>query len=59
MKRDLLAWGHGSMDDERVADDLARFTDGKIQIDLSSFRFERVGGNASPSEGGGKRKRKK
>jgi len=60
MKRDLLAWGHGSMDDERVADDLARFTDGKIQIDLQTFRFERVGGGAAPQEGGGgKRKRKK
>jgi hypothetical protein len=42
MKRDLVTWGHGSMDDEKVADDLARFTDGKIQIDLSSFRFERI-----------------
>lgn len=40
MKRDLAAWGHGSMDDEKVADDLARFTDGKIQLNLSSFRFE-------------------
>ena len=30
------------LDDEKVADDLARFTDGKIQIDLSSFRFERI-----------------
>jgi hypothetical protein len=59
MKRDLLAWGHGSMDDERVADDLARFTDGRIQIDLSSFRFERVSGNAPTQEGSGKRKRKK
>jgi hypothetical protein len=30
------------MDDEKVADDLARFTDGKIQIDLSSFRFDHI-----------------
>ena len=59
MKRDLLAWGHGSMDDERVADDLARFTDGRIQIDLSSFRFERMGSSQSPAEGSSKRKRKK
>jgi hypothetical protein len=44
MKRDLLTWGHGSMDDERIADDLARFTDGKIQVDLSSFRLERLPG---------------
>jgi hypothetical protein len=42
MKRDLLTWGHGSMDDEKVADDLARFTDGKIQLDLSSFRMNHV-----------------
>ena len=41
MKRDLATWGHGSIDDEKVADDLARFTDGKIQIDLNTFRFEK------------------
>ena len=40
-ERDAL-WGHGSMDDERVANDLARFTDGVIQLDLNSFRFEKV-----------------
>ncbi len=42
MKRDLANWSHGSMDNEKVADDLARFTDGKIQLDLSSFKFENV-----------------
>ena len=57
MKRDLLTWGHGSMDDERIADDLARFTDGKIQIDLSSFRLDRI--DAIPTEATGKRKKKK
>ena len=31
MKRDLVLWGHGSAEDERVADDLARYTNGKIQ----------------------------
>ncbi len=30
------------MDDEKVASDLARFTDGKIQLDLNTFRFDRV-----------------
>lgn len=40
MKRDLITWGHGSMDDDKVADDLARYTDGVIQIDLNTFRFE-------------------
>ena len=42
MKRDLSLFGHGSMDDERVASDLARFTDGVIQIDLDAFKFEKV-----------------
>ena len=58
MKRDLLTWGHGSMDDERIADDLARFTDGKIQIDLSTFRLDRVDAITNP-ETNGKRKKKK
>jgi hypothetical protein len=57
MKRDLLTWGHGSMDDERIADDLARFTDGKIQVDLSSFRLDRI--DAISAETTVRRKRKK
>ncbi len=56
MKRNLAAWGHGSMDDEKVADDLARFTDGKIQLDLSSFRFESM---ASTGNGRNNNKKKK
>lgn len=56
MKRDLAQWGHGSMDDERVASDLARFTNGKIQLDLSEFSFDEV---ASPdvSKRGGRKKK--
>ena len=42
MKRDLAQWGHGSIDNEKVADDLARFTDGVIQLDLRSFTFNRI-----------------
>ena len=30
----------GSIDNEKVADDLARFTDGIIQLDLNSFVFD-------------------
>ena len=44
MKRDLAQYGHGSMDDERIASDLARFTDGVIQLDISTFKFEKVSG---------------
>ena len=58
MKRDLMTWGHGSIDDEKVADDLARFTDGKIQLDLSTFHFDRVNAIV-PDSGNGKRKKRK
>ena len=42
MKRDLIQWGHGSSDDEKVASDLADYTDGKVQLDLDSFKFDRT-----------------
>ena len=51
MKRDLATWGHGSTDDERVADDLARFTDGVIQLDLNNFVFEKVSNNDKKQTG--------
>lgn len=42
MKRDLYMWSHGAGDDEKVVSDLARFTDGKIQLDLDTFKFDRI-----------------
>ena len=54
-KRNLMQWSHGSSDDEKIASDLARFTDGKIQLDLDKFKFN-VG---SMKEPGDKKKRKK
>ena len=57
MKRDLATWGHGSMDDEKVADDLARFTDGVIQLDLNNFVFDKV--TVVNNEGGKSKKKKK
>lgn len=39
MKRDLIQWGHGSSDDEKVASDMANYTAGKVQLDLDTFRF--------------------
>jgi hypothetical protein len=32
MKRDLANWSTDSMSDDKVADDMARYTDGKIQL---------------------------
>lgn len=42
MKRNLVTFGQGSLTDERVASDLERLTDGRIQLDFSSFEFEPV-----------------
>lgn len=58
MKRNLVLWGNGSMDDERIINDLSYFTDGKIQVDPSTFRtdsVEMIAGN----EGNRKSKKKK
>ena len=30
------------MDDEKVADDLAHYTDGVIQLDLNAFKFSKI-----------------
>ena len=42
MKRSLMQWGHGTSVDEKIASDLARFTDGKIQLDPDTFKFEKI-----------------
>lgn len=39
MKRDLSNWSTDSMSDEKVADDLALYTDGKVKLDPSSHRL--------------------
>lgn len=50
MKRDLTMWGHGSADDEKVVSDMAKYTDGKIQIDLNTFRFASVSNRQQNSQ---------
>lgn len=59
MKRDLVQWGHGSIDDEKVADDMARLTDGAVQLDLKSFHFERVVLDDAPATGKKNNKKRK
>ncbi len=59
MKRDLMQWGHGSCDDERVADDMARLTNGAIQLDLNTFRFEKPVPVAAPASLSKKNKKRK
>ncbi len=54
MKRNLMQWSHGSSEDEKVAADLAKFTDGKIQLDTNTFKFN-IGSMKEPTD----KKRKK
>jgi len=59
MKRDLDQWSHSlSNNEERVASDLANFTDGKIQLDLDNFRFERSMPQVMPLSKNGKKKKR-
>lgn len=39
MKRDLGNWNVDAMSDERVADDMARYTEGRVQLDPAEFKF--------------------
>ena len=42
MKRCLYQWSHGSAADEKVISDIARLTDGVIQLDPDRFTFEKI-----------------
>jgi len=60
MKQDLFIWNRDSMDNALVAQDIERYSNGALSLDLDNFAFETVG--ESPlqhSEGGKKRKKKK
>lgn len=58
MKRDLVQWGHGSIDDEKVADDMARMTNGAVQLDLDTFKFERIKTQNEPTPSKKSKKRR-
>lgn len=57
MRRCILLWGHGNGDKEKIANDLARFTDGKIQLDLDNFQFDNI--DVRPVRQDTKKKKKK
>ena len=59
MKRDLIQWGHGSIDDEKVADDMARLSGGAIQLDLNALRLLRITDEEPVHNNGGKKKKGK
>ena len=59
MYRSLLAWGMSTTDKEKVVSDLARFTDGVIQLDVHDISIGESGMTAGDGTGKKKKKRKK
>lgn len=59
MKRDLLLWGQGSAEDDRVYSDMERYTDGRIHIDENNFKFDTIRLSNDERDAVNKKKRKK
>ena len=59
MKRDLLIWGQGSAEDERIFADMATYTDGRIQIDEHNFKFDEIRLSNDERDMANKKKKKK
>lgn len=57
MKRNLTQWSHGSSDNDKIVSDMERLTDGKVTIDLSSFKFDNSG-SKQPSSTEKRKKRR-
>lgn len=56
MKQALFDWNRDAMDEGKIAADIARYTDGRVRLDLDNFRFD------APVQGGqqgGQKKKKK
>ena len=58
MKQNLFVWNKDSMDANVIAQDIARYTNGKIQLDLNTFHFAPVGMPAPQNAQMGKKKKK-
>jgi hypothetical protein len=58
MRRSLVSWGMGTYDREKIVSDLARYTDGVIQIDVDDIIFE-GSDDLMDNDANGKQKKKK
>lgn len=60
MKQSLYDWNRDAMDADKIASDIARYTDGRVMLDLDNFVFDAViQGNNNQSSSGKKKKKKK
>lgn len=58
MKQTLFDWNRDAMDDEKIAADIERYTEGKVSLDLSTFRFDVVMQGKQQTNGSKKKKKK-
>lgn len=58
MKQTLFDWNRDAMNDEKVAQDIERYTDGRVKLDLESFRFDSVMQGKQQTSGSKKKKKK-
>ncbi len=58
MKQSLFTWNRDAMDNEKVAHDMAEYTDGRVILDLEKTHFAAVQ-TLPRQDGGGKRKKKR
>ena len=42
MKLSLFNWNKDSMDNEKIAQDIERYTQGQVQLDVDDFHFNAV-----------------
>ena len=59
MKQDLFIWNRDSMDNALVAQDIERYSHGKLHLDMDNFTFAPVGESALQHTEGKKRKKRK
>lgn len=60
MKQSLYIWNRDAMDDEKVAMDIARYTEGRVNLDTDKFEFGSVGrSNLQNEVTTGKKKKKR
>ena len=46
MRKDLFYWNKDALNDDKIADDITNFTDGKIRIGNGKFRLSESSANA-------------
>lgn len=56
MKQSLFNWNRDAMDEQKIAADIERYTQGKVKLDLENFRFAPV--QTLPKHDGKKKKKK-